>query len=261
MSIFPRRLTRGENCIIHLKFTNSSRILKKLHYNLKILNPEGEIIKDVSDEFILGSDKEEFKKEFYYCFNTDSKTGLGKYRVIPTFYYDGVKLKSQTSNYDFFVVEEIEYRMINDKEYCLTNLSQEETRLEFIKHNLGKIEYSDCILKGNETKKFEFDSDRIFIKYGNNFIKEILKDKDIIYERKYDIFWKDIENKVLIYREETREKIILTEMESIIWKLLNGINTNKYISDKTGFDINEIEKVEYKLENMFLITKCRGIHG
>ena len=50
-------------------------------------------------------------------------------------------------------------------------------------------------------------------------------------------------------------------MESIIWKLLNGINTNKYISDKTGFDINEIEKVEYKLENMFLITKCRGIHG
>ena len=45
MSIFPRRLTRGENCIIHLKFTNSSRILKKLHYNLKILNPEGEIIK------------------------------------------------------------------------------------------------------------------------------------------------------------------------------------------------------------------------
>ena len=45
------------------------------------------------------------------------------------------------------------------------------------------------------------------------------------------------------------------------FKLLNGINTNKYISDKTGFDINEIEKVEYKLENMFLITKCRGIHG
>ena len=46
MSIFPRRLTRGENCIIHLKFTNSSRILKKLHYNLKILNPNGKIIKD-----------------------------------------------------------------------------------------------------------------------------------------------------------------------------------------------------------------------
>lgn len=261
MSIFPRRLTRGENCIIHLKFTNSSRILKKLHYNLKILNPEGEIIKDVSDEFILGSNKEEFKKEFYYYFNTDLKTELGKYRVIPTFYYNGVKLKSQTSNYDFFLVEEIEYKMVNDKEYSLTNLSQEETRLEFIKHNLGKIEYSDCILKGNETKTFEFDSDRIFIKYGNNFIKEILKDEDIIYERKYDIFWKNVEDKVLIYIEDTGEKIILTEMESIIWKLLNGINTNKYISVKTGFDINKIEKIEYKLENMCLVTKCRRING
>lgn len=259
MSIFPRRLTRGENCIIHLKFTNSSNILKKLHYNLRILDPEGEEIRNISNEFILGNNVDEFKKEFYYCFNTNEKTQLGKYRVIPSFYYNGVKLKSQTANYDYFVVEEIQIQTINDKEYFLINLSAEETKVEFIKQKQNKIEYTEYMMKGKEKQKFNFDSERIFIKYGNNFIKEILNDRDIIYERDYKIFWKKVEDRIFIYKEDTNEKIMLSEKESIVWQLLNGINTNRYICNITQLDIIEVNKIEKNLEENLLIKKQTNV--
>ena len=253
MSIFPRKLTKGENCIIHLRFTNSSMKLKKLHYSLKILNPNGDEIKNIADDFILGNSMEEFKKEFYYCFDTNSNTMLGKYRVIPSFYYNGVELKSQTANFDYFVVEEIKVDVVNDKEYYLTNLSNENTLVEFIKIKNGKNEYSKYDIKGTEKVKFNFDADKIFIKYGNNFIEEIMKKNDKIYERKPELFWKKIDDKVLIYDDISNKKIILEKDESIIWNMLDGIHTNEDISKETNLSIHEIEVLESKWKERQLI--------
>lgn len=255
MSIFPRRLTRGENCIIHLKFTNSNKTLKKIHYNLKILDPDGIEIENILDNFILGISKDEFKKEFYYCFKTKQNTKLGKYRVSLGFYYNGVLLKSQTSNFDYFVVEDVKVDVINDKEYYLTNMSKENTIIDFIKIKNNKNFYSNYELKGLEKCKFKIDADKIFIKYGNNFIKEINEDLYKIYERKKELFWKNLDNKILIYNDISKKKTILENNESIVWNFLDGINTNLDISKSTKIDINQIETILKKLESEHLIKK------
>ena len=224
-----------------------------IHYNLKILNPDGEELKNISDSFILGTCNNEFKKELYYCFSETSDAKLGKYRVILNFYYNGTKIKSQTSNFDYFIIEEIKVDVVNEKEYYLTNLSKEKINIDFIKVKDNINFYSSFELKGLEKHKFKFDVDKIFIKYGNNFIEQIKRENCKIYERKKKLFWKNLDNEVLIYNEELKQKIILDKDESKIWRLLDGTNTYIDISRITNLDINKIESIMKKLEKNNLI--------
>ena len=48
MSIFPKKLTHGETCIIHLNFKAKIPKNKVIQYFLKIYNPTGKLVYYIS---------------------------------------------------------------------------------------------------------------------------------------------------------------------------------------------------------------------
>ena len=71
MSIFPKKITLGENCIIHLKFANSGENNEIIKYVLKVTNPNNEVILDINKSIILGvAEKKDFIREIYYNVQT-----------------------------------------------------------------------------------------------------------------------------------------------------------------------------------------------
>ena len=40
MSIYPKNISNGENVIIHLRFSNKSKIIQKIRYVLSVIDPD-----------------------------------------------------------------------------------------------------------------------------------------------------------------------------------------------------------------------------
>ena len=53
MSIFPKKITLGENCIIHLKFVNHEKNNEVIKYILKVMDPNGKTILNINRNMIL----------------------------------------------------------------------------------------------------------------------------------------------------------------------------------------------------------------
>lgn len=255
MSIFPRKLTRGENCIIHLKFENTGKKPKKILYNLTILDPNGDKVTDISDKFLLNCDSNSiFKKELYYSFNTSQNTALGKYRVIPTFYYDGMKYRSRTSNFDYFLVEEINVESIGNNEFLLKNESPYRANILLKENKHNNCFINNIVLEGYEKRKIKTDAEQKFIMYGNNYLKELFDIEDIVYMRNSKMFWKKNKEKIIVYTKEDKVKI-LDDKYLNIWILLDGIRTNKEICNLLQLELDELLKIESELLKLDYIVK------
>lgn len=254
MSIFPRKLTRGENCIIHLKFENTGKKPKNIYYNLTILDPNGEKVEDITNNLLLGCDNNEFKKELYYCFKTNKDTILGKYRVIPTFFYDGMKYKSKTSNFDYFLVEEINVENVAKNEFLLYNISLYATNIKILEKNGDNIISHEVTLKSHERLKLKSEAKQKFIMYGNNYIEQLINNEDIIYMRDPKVFWKKQDENIIIYTEED-EIINLDNKYMKIWILLDGLRTNKEICELLNIKLKDLLILEKELINQKYIIQ------
>lgn len=124
---FPKKITLGENCIIHLKFVNHEKNNEVIKYILKVMDPNGKTILNINRNMILGGSSENnFVRELYYNVEIGNHFLPGKYIVDFYLYCKGIKVESITKDIDYFNVEKLSY--FTDGKYTyIVNESIEET--------------------------------------------------------------------------------------------------------------------------------------
>lgn len=170
MSIFPKKITKNENVIIHLRFENPDNKNEIIKYYLNVINPNNKIIYSKSESILLGIDKEKFIREIYHSIHIDDNFMPGKYKVEFYLTCRGVRVDSVTKNNDFFYVEEIKIKKEKEK-IILINKSNEKTNCVLYKKDIKE----DIELGELETKIINKDFE--FIEYGNHKIYPITNEK------------------------------------------------------------------------------------
>ena len=140
MSIFPKKITSGESCIIHLRFANSGESNEIVKYILKVINPNNEIVLNINKSMILGIAKDNnFVREIYYDIKTNEDFMPGKYIVDFHLYCKGIKVESMTKETDYFNIEKLSYFIENDNTYII-NESKEDIEF-YIYNDKSKIKH------------------------------------------------------------------------------------------------------------------------
>lgn len=152
MSVFPKKLSKGENVIIHLGVTSSRSNISFATFHTYIVTPQGNKI-SVCEKYIISglncdnTTVEALKEEkyrypplvvvsdllsgrntrqklieaftsfdrmthFYFCLDT-TDLSPGKYLVRTEFFEEGIQIEARTNKDDFFLVEELQIRKIS----------------------------------------------------------------------------------------------------------------------------------------------------
>ena len=169
MSIYPKNISNGENVIIHLRFSNKSKIIQKIRYVLSVIDPDENQVFLKEDNLVLGVEEEEFVKQLYYSLEIDGNFKPGKYIVQFYLVCKGHIIESVTKDNDFFFVEKLEYYYSNEKT-VITNISNE--KIKFKLHEGLNIE--ELTINGKE--KIELEGKYDYIEYANNKI-DLIEEK------------------------------------------------------------------------------------
>lgn len=236
MSIFPKKITSGENCIIHLRFANSGKNNEIIKYILKVINPNNEVILDINKSMILGIVKDsDFVREIYYDVKTNENFIPGKYIVDFHLYCKGIKVESITKEIDYFNIEKLSYFIENDNTY-ITNESSEDTEF-YIYNDKSKIKHYKIKRKDSIVLEGIFN----YIQYANNKI-------DVIKKRYKNIYYKSPEYKIKsnkLINVNTNKEYKLSKEEinyySNVGNVIDSIPSdyNRMIEDNVFLSINE----------------------
>lgn len=239
MSIFPKKITLGENCIIHLKFVNHEKNNEVIKYILKVMDPNGKTILNINRNMILGGSSENnFVRELYYNVEIGNHFLPGKYIVDFYLYCKGIKVESITKDIDYFNVEKLSY--FTDGKYTyIVNESIEET--EFYVFDID-----------NEKKHFKIKgNDSIVLKEKFNYIQYANSKVDVIKEQSKRLYYKNPEYRLIENR------------------LVNIVNNKEYeLTDKEKkyyvgvgviIDFVPIEFNKFIRKNIFLILNERTL--
>ena len=170
MSIFPKKISNGENLIIHLRFSNKAQKIHNIKYVLSVLDPNKKEIFLKEDNIILGIGKEGFVKQLYYSLYINNNCKPGRYIVNFYIICNGQVIYSDTKNNDYFYVEKLKYYNSKNKT-VIHNISNEKTL--FI---LYKGKESKCFnINGKEKLNLEDKYD--YIEYANNKF-DIIENKE-----------------------------------------------------------------------------------
>ncbi len=220
MSIYPKNISKGENLIIHLRFSNKGKKNEIVKYKLYVQDPEGTNILKKEKNIYLGVDDDEFVRQIYYSIHITDKFKPGKYLVKFYLICRGNIIESLTKDTDFFYVEDIKYFNLKGKTY-IYNKSPENVNIELYDNNNISKTFN---IKGNST--LEIPNSYKYIKYANNKF-DIIKEKKKIYIKNPLI---KFNNNKLIDTKYGKE-IKLTKEEITEFKLLDDIfYDSKYIS-------------------------------
>ncbi len=177
MSIYPKRVTTGENVIIHLRFQNNGKREELVEYHLDVYNSLDELIFNKIDNILLG--KENYLYETYQSVAIDKSFIPGKYRVSFSLLCRGNVIQSDTKDWDQFYVEEVLCYKDKNSIY-IYNPSNEEVSIKLI----GKKNKS-INLKGKKDLIIEGSYD--YYCYGNNKLFPIINKNGDIYQKKCSI--------------------------------------------------------------------------
>lgn len=161
MSIYPKNICNGENLIIHLRFSNKSKNIQKVTYNLSIKNPDKKQIFLKQEDIILGINKEEYVKQLYHSIYISNRFKPGKYIVDFYLNCNGHIIESVTKDNDYFYVEKLKYYNFKENTIII-NKSNEKTRFKV--YNEKSID--KFVIDGKQ--KLELKEKYDFIEYANN---------------------------------------------------------------------------------------------
>lgn len=175
ISIYPRKLTKNENCIIHLRFNNFGKNVEVINYLLKIYNPLNKLVFSKKDKVLLGTDKSNFIKDLYNNITIEDDFIPGKYYVEFIISCKGNKYISTTKETDFFVVEQLDFYIDDNNILHIFNLSNESIKFILYNEDMNKENF---LL--DSKSKIELNGKYKFIEYGNNEIF-VIKNKRTLY--------------------------------------------------------------------------------
>lgn len=235
MSIFPKRITSGENCIIHLRFANSCENSEVIKYVLKVISPNNEVVLNINKSMVLGvAGTKNFVREVYYNVNTNKNFLPGKYIVDFYLYCKGIKVESMTKEIDYFNIEKLSY-FIDDNNTYITNESDEET--EFYVYN-DKASIQHYIIKGK---------DSIILKGTYNYIQYANNKVDVIRKGSEKMYYKNPEYKLKgnkLMNINTNKEYRLTKKEIIYYSNVGNfiesipLEFKKFIEDEIFLPAN-----------------------
>lgn len=256
MSIFPKRVTKNDNVIIHLKFINESSVTSCFDYITQVISPSGKIVKDWSDQFIMAPKNGEGinQKEQYYEINKDLLNEAGKYTAKTSLYINGRIINSSTEKNDYFYVDDITYKIKSKNSqgkccYLLTNNSLNSDVPFSLITDSGEVINTGKIAAG---KTIEVNSiDRLQLKYANNSIMMATTSSRYIKNKRYD--YRIINNCLQLFDDNTMELITLPNTIAFIWIKCNGIHTIDDLSAEAGLS-KKITKniIEMLLNNNYI---------
>lgn len=254
MSIFPKKLTHGETCIIHLNFKAKIPKNKVIQYFLKIYNPTGKLVYYISKYTTLVGNEEDYERQLYYPIYINNNFLAGKYIVDFYFYFDGNKIVSRTVDNDYFIVDKITHYIDRNKIY-VKNESSEDVEFDLILENNNECQSKKYLFKGNEYNTYDFNNNNVFIKYANGKLEKIYElDDDDVYFRNPLALWKEEKTKLNIKLND--KDINLKNEEIILWKKLNGFTTLNDILQEIKIDVDLFNKIIKKFkENNIIIKK------
>ncbi len=219
MSIYPKNISKGENLIIHLRFSNKGKKNEIIKYRLYIQNPTGKKILKKENSIYLGVNSNEFVRQIYYSVYISDKFKPGKYIVKFYLICRGSIIESSTKDTDFFYVEDVKYFNSNEKTY-VHNKSLENVNIKLYDNNNISETFN---IRGNST--LETTKAYKYIEYANNKF-DIIKEKKKIYIKNPSI---KFNNNKLIDIDSGKE-FKLTKDEIDEFKLLDDIfYSSKYI--------------------------------
>lgn len=167
MSIFPKKITKGENVVIHVRLINFSVLPLPVFLNIYIENPKNNYKKVLLNNhpFIIPPKKREKDKESiidkYFLFSTSNKNPLGKYKCFTNIILFGRKEKSLTIKDDYFLIEKVEIYK-KDNFILFKNLSNIPVEIEI--YYIDKVIYKK--IKGSGTIR-TIKNNFIYARYAN----------------------------------------------------------------------------------------------
>ena len=214
MSIFPKRVTYGENVIIHFKI-NSSNKPRFIEYSIDVFNPNGEKKNIVKKKGLFSN-----TVETYYCYvvNKNEYNIPGQYFLKTNLYINGRKIYSLSAEMDYFWIDYIKNSVILlDGEKCieLINMGDSEVPYNILDKN-GTI-LKDDILQSKERIIIQKHHKEYYLKYGNNNIDRIgNQDEEILYKN-VKLRWRQTEEGMEFYDEAKDRIISLNRNEAKVW--------------------------------------------
>lgn len=255
MSIFPKRVTKNENVIIHLKFVNESNQTRLFNYNTQIISPSGTIITEWNDKFIMSpkSDESINKKEFYHEVSGTLLVEAGKYLAKTNLYIDGRIINSSTEKNDYFYVDDISIKSYSPTPkrtcYQLTNNSQNSS----VKCSLIKDDGSIVIEKElGPCQCWKFTSKKkLQLKYENNSIKQIFTATRYMKNPKYD--YRIVNNTLQLFDDNTLEVFLIPNILAFLWVKSDGLVTIEELSYKSQIDMKTVKgMLDYLIKKEFI---------
>ncbi len=170
MSIVPKRVSLGENVLIHICFRNIEGIFRKLKYESFVVSPSGKkfhvlrLREKIVPPKIWGCTAYTFNEFFqheYHVLKIKKNFEIGKYKVDLSVWENNRVSHSQSYRYDYFFVEKITVKRIKKTMFSIKNESRAPCPIRV--HY--KFKHKHLLLKGQETRILK---DPFFLIYANN---------------------------------------------------------------------------------------------
>lgn len=130
MSIFPKRVTKGENVIVHFKIKNNQKV-KFISYEITFYDPIGNVVEVIKDTLLSCEER-----EVYFCHKVREDELPGKYYLKTKMYINGRVIGSFSSVADFYYVDELQVintRDVNESEsFIIKNIGMDMTPFQLI---------------------------------------------------------------------------------------------------------------------------------
>lgn len=250
MSIFPKRVRKNENVIIHFKTHNIEKP-KFIQYRIDIIDKDGNVVMEYENEEISNE-----VHETYYSFKPDNSMLGGKYHVRSKVFLEGRIIESFSSIMDYFYIDDIDVEIKRKDDGIAFELKNRSgSRTPFFLLNRDGIVVEKGELEPLENRNYSFDQKPVFLKYGNNYIEKI-GDGINIFVKANTIRWRIINNSVEVLDETTYKLFQLNKLETSVWIMIDGINSVNDILSGLSIDNKEnLDRILEKLENNRLIRK------
>ncbi len=298
MSIFPKRTTAGKPVTIHWNFNVSSLSVHHIcpFIRIGVTDPLGYTTM-LFEQHVLGfpkvkndkspgnslngsppllvlasylqhqSGKQGLKEilerietgiHYYFTYNTAVDAIPGKYTLLSEVYVEGTLKYSLTKDEDFFYVDKISIKKINDNKVCIQNQSPEILYAEIITMLEQSYHYQDIQLDGNASIELPVNNP-CFLRYneGKETIALHSNEQPLLNRNQEIITMPDKSGTNIIHtmHANTNEGYILENEYALLWKNTDGLKTGENIHSNALTEMQDnnliLPMYEFTFKNNF----------
>ncbi len=257
MSIFPKRVTKNENVIIHMKFTISSNRVCYCLYSTKVISPSGkEIVSWKNGFYMMSHWAVSEEKEIYHCVEHTMLEEPGKYLVKTDLYLEGKVINSETEMNDYFyydniIVDNICYKDA-DIMFELRNPADNTVPVKLIESDKN---CSEITILPHDKMSFRCKKG-VVIKYISNSIL-LIEENNARYIRNEKYSWRKKGSDIELFDNNSFSVITLPNIVAFLWLNCNGVNNLDALENLLDVERTTLTKLISYLESEKFIYRAK----